>query len=247
MKIEITSKDLSVTIKSKDDTLNKKDILFLCEKVYDSLEIMHSLTMKVDNTSEVEKSMPVITPIEQAKTTDSFNIRERLPNNVVDINNLTVEQAVTENSLVRCPHCGQAHCITINSGEHIYFMARDYAANEFVIVAEFDSLNNTDFVDMCFKDGDDYLQYYNAVREMPSKEDVDFAVDNDTEIFCPVCHKSSSFLQWKSAFENPLKHFETDNICDACGGERIEKFVGKRKCMSCEKCDLSTPIEIEGE
>lgn len=201
-------------------------------------------TTLVSKTTVESPTSPKIKP----KDDSGFNLRERLPNsNVVDIASLTVEKAVTENSLVRCPFCGQAHCLAVNSGNHIYFMARNYDSNQFDIVSEYDSLTNDLFLDICRKDLQGYLTYYDLIRQLPFKENIDFAVENNTEIFCPVCHGSNPFIDWKDAFENPLKYFETESLCDACGGERIEKVTKKSKTensktvLECERCGLAVP------
>lgn len=176
------------------------------------------------------------------KNDSGFNFRDRLPNNVIDITELTIEKAVTENSLVRCPSCGQAHCLAVNSGNHVYFMARDYEKDEFSIISSYDSLNNKLFAEICRDKDGDFAEYYRLIRELPfSKENEDFAVDNNTEIFCPVCHDSASFFNWKKAYDQPLNFFETENLCDACGGERVEKHIHKMKTLKCEKCNLEIP------
>lgn len=165
-------------------------------------------------------------------------IRKRLPNNVVDIKDLSVEQAVKEKALVRCPNCGQAHCLVVSSGARIYMMERQYSSNEFGIIAEFDSLGNQDFVNMCCKDNTDKQLYFKDLQTLKTLTDKDFAVNNDTEIFCPVCHESNTFETWKDAFENPLNYFETEHLCDACGGEKLEKLIKKNKVYACDSCGL---------
>ena len=191
-------------------------------------------------TPEESDSQPIIKP----KDDSGFNLRERLPNsNVVDIESLTIQKAVTENSLVRCPSCGQSHCLAANSGSRIYFMAKNYATNEFDIVAEYDSLTNTSFIDICKDEEGGLKGYYEMIRKLPFKKDIELVVDNHTEIFCPVCHESESFFNWKDAYENPLRFFETENLCDACGGERVTAYIGKTEVLKCEKCGLEVPTK----
>ena len=98
------------------------------------------------------------------------------------------------------------------------------------------------FIDICKTTDGDAKEYYALIRKLPfSKDDKDFAVDNDTEIFCPVCHDSASFFNWKKAYDQPLNFFETESLCDACGGERIERYIDKMKTLKCEKCNLEIP------
>ena len=165
--------------------------------------------------------------------------RDRLPNNVVDITDLTIKQAVTESALVRCPECGQAHCIAVHDNGHIYFMARQYDKNEFCIIAEFNEEIQGEkdaFVAMCCKDDTDRKAYFSDIRKVEVLPDVDFGVQNTTELFCPVCCKSHPFSEWKNAFDEPLTFFETEHLCDACGGEMLPQMAKGYSYQKCEVC-----------
>jgi predicted RNA-binding Zn-ribbon protein involved in translation (DUF1610 family) len=50
-------------------------------------------------------------------------------------------------------------------------------------------------------------------------------------------------MNWKKAFDEPLTFFETEHLCDACGGEKLEKLVKKTKMYQCDKCGLQTPFK----
>ena len=180
---------------------------------------------------------------------DSFKIRERIPNNVVDVKELDIKQAVTENALVRCPHCGQAHVLAVNSGNCIYMMRRFYsqtgADDEFRIIAEFDSANTKGLFNMSCKPETDRKAYFEDIQKIKMTDDKDFAVTNETEVFCPVCCQSESFFNWKNAYENPLEYFETEHLCDVCGGETITKMVKEQKVNKCEKCGHETEYTEE--
>lgn len=188
---------------------------------------------------------PSYKPVATSSDDSGFNFRDRLPNNTVDIQSLTIEKAVTENSLVRCPSCGQAHCLAASSGSVIYFMAKNYKTNEFDIVAEYDSVHSDLFIDICMKEDENPIDYFENIRKLPFKKYETLAVENNTEIFCPVCGKSASFIYWKDAFENPLKFFETDNLCDSCGGERVATYIDEAEVLKCEKCGLQVPAKQE--
>lgn len=173
--------------------------------------------------------------------TDEFKVRERIPNNVVDVKELDIKQAVTEEALVRCPHCGQAHCLAVNAGNKIYVLERDFNENEFNIIAEFDSLTSDGFIGMCCKENTNKKAYFEDLQNVKIINYEDFVANNDTEIFCPVCCLSHSFIEWKNAYENPLNYFETEHLCDVCGGEVVTKMIKKQKVNKCEKCGHETP------
>ena len=167
--------------------------------------------------------------------------RDRLPNNLVDIKDLTVKQAVTENALVRCPECGQAHAIIVKSGSAMFLMRKDYDKNEFVVISEFDADQQETLLGVCCNEGTDRAAYFTdlqSFKEMPGR---DFTVNNETELFCPVCQKSNAFIDWKEAYDNPLSRFETEHLCDACGGEVVEKVVKGHTYTKCESCGLERP------
>ena len=186
--------------------------------------------------SEEEKTTSVV-------PTERPAIRSRIPNNIVNIEDLSLTQAVTENALVRCPHCGQAHAIIVNDNTGIYLMRKDYQKNEFVVIAEYGIDDNT-FTDACCKDDTDKQIYFKDLQKQPELSDItQFNVTNETELFCPVCRNSNDFKQWKDAYENPLKFFETDQLCDACGGEKLPKVIKNKTVYCCDKCGLITDYE----
>ena len=170
-------------------------------------------------------------------------IRSRIPNNIVNIEDLSLTQAVTENALVRCPHCGQAHAIIVNDNTGIYLMRKDYQKNEFVVIAEY-GIDDDSFTDACCKDDTDKQIYFKDLQKQPELSDItQFNVTNETELFCPVCRNSNNFKQWKDAYENPLNFFETDQLCDACGGEKLPKVIKNKTVYCCDKCGLITDYE----
>lgn len=244
MKIQIENHDVNVTVETPHSVLvNKNEVMNICGKVYDVIDSIYNPTLITvsDNidipevVKTIKKTQPTI-----ISERDNMVIRPRIPNNVVDIKDLTIKKAVTENALVRCPVCGQAHCLAVPSGNHIYLMRRDFKKDEFGIIAEFDSLNGEDFVNVCCKPETDRKAYYQDLQNMSFIYNKDFTVDNDTELFCPVCCKSSKFTLWKEVFENPLMYFETEHLCDACGGEKLEKLIKKKKVYECDYCGLQT-------
>ena len=185
---------------------------------------------------EEEKTISVV-PAERPA------IRSRIPNNIINIEDLSLTQAVTENALVRCPHCGQAHAIIVNDNTGIYLMRKDYQKNEFVVIAEY-GIDDDSFTDACCKDDTDKQIYFKDLQKQPELSDItQFNVTNETELFCPVCRNSNDFKQWKDAYENPLNFFETDQLCDACGGEKLPKVIKNKTVYCCDKCGLITDYE----
>lgn len=194
---------------------------------------------------EKVESIQVESVQQNERIQEGFKIRERIPNKVIDVKDLNVKQAITEKALVRCPICGQAHCLAVNSGNKIYVMERDFNKDDFNIIAEFDSLTSDGFVNMCCKPETNKLDYFNDLQSVQIINYDDFAVDNNTEVFCPVCCNSSSFLDWKKAYDEPLSIFETEHLCDVCGGETITKVIKKQKVNKCEKCGYETKYKEE--
>ena len=228
---------VSVTIpKNKIDTLNE-----ICKPMLNILGHLKETNIKLPNASE--------TTLDNRPTTvqkeNDYKIRQRIPNNIVDINELDIKQAVIDKALVRCPHCGQAHCLAINSNNNVYVMERDFCNDEFNIIAEFDSLTSSGLIGMCCKPDTDKLAYFNDLQSVSIINYNDFVANNDTEVFCPVCCESSTFINWKDAYENPLKFFETEHLCDICGGEKLEKIIKDKKVYLCESCGHQSEFKEE--
>lgn len=255
MKIKIQSDLINLSAEFKNESA-MKDVFDAMRYVMDSVKL-HSLTKAYEDSKdslEVPEYIACKEPpelpkfdVEQEQKQDStFKIRERIPNNVVEIGDLNVKQAITEKALVRCPECGQSHCLAVYSNSRIYFMERQYENDEFSIIAEFDQdLETTAFLAMCCKEDTDREAYFRDLQSAKTLPDKDFAVDNNTDIFCPVCHKTWDFLNWKSAYETPLDYFETEELCDACGGENVTKVVKGKKVTKCEKCGHETKYKEE--
>lgn len=249
MKIQIEINDVNVTVETPcyaDTFLEKNNVMNVCGKMYNVIESVCKLDENINTTEDKNQYQPVM-----PSKKDTMVIRPRIPNNVVDIKDLTIKEATTEQALVRCPKCGQSHVLAVNSGNHIYVMRKLYSctgkADEFRIIAEFDSLSSQDFINMCCNQDTDRKAYFEDIQKVKIIDDKDFAVSNDTEIFCPVCCESDTFINWKNAFENPLNYFETEHLCDACGGEKLEKLIKKHKVYQCDKCGLQSDFEERGE
>ena len=260
MKLQIEDNEgIKITIDTASKDLSKEELQSVSSWLYDAKEMIHGHIKESDSKNDITKKEEAIETVVQAAKkaySDTSFIRPRIPNNVIDIKDLSIEKAVTENTLVRCPSCGQAHCLAVPSDNHVYVMRRDYHKNEFGIIAEFDSLTSEDFVNMCCNPTTNRKDYFFDLqslslkedkdfksKSLSFKEDKDFAITNETEVFCPVCCTSNSFLDWKHAYQDPLFYFETEHLCDACGGEKIEQIVKGDKIYQCDSCGLQDKFD----
>lgn len=241
MEIQIEHNGIKISGTGIPERTTKENLMNIAGSIYEMIQMVS--TNSANKSVEIPYKAPeVIKRTVEKKESSSPLIRPRIPNNVVDISELDIKQAVTEEALVRCPGCGQSHVLAVNSGNRIYVMRKFYAisaSDEFRIVAEFDSLTSQDFIGMCCKPETNRKAYFEDIQKLKMLDDKDFAVDNNTEIFCPVCCKSYPFNEWKDAYENPLKYFETEHLCDACGGEKFEKVIKGGKKYECDSCGLT--------
>jgi uncharacterized CHY-type Zn-finger protein len=209
-----------------------------------------------EKTDSSPKESSTTTP--HKKDDDIFKIRDRVPNNVVDISTLKIGKAETASALVRCPHCGQAHVIMPMDEFNYYLMIRDYEKNEFVPVGDpihVPSITQEELENMFYKlevNGHSVTKddYFNDLQDILKAElakvnlkDIDIVINNDSSILCPVCRQISTFNSWKNAFAHPEEFFEFNEVCDACGGELIgkntkESTKSKRPefILCCESC-----------
>lgn len=219
-----------------DAHLSGEQMAELCRRLNNVIDAVFGNDAPVSETKPVEEpAHPIIYTAERPA------FRDRLPNNLVDVKDLTIQQAVTENALVRCPECGQAHAIIVKSGNSLYLMRKDYEKNEFVTICPFDADDQQAMLNVCCTEKTNRLAYFNDLQALRAIDCGDFTVNNETEIFCPVCQQSHPFMDWKEAFDNPLSRFETEHLCDACGGEVVEKVVKGSTYTHCEHCGLEQP------
>lgn len=239
MKVEIERCGFKILFESEKEPNNKvvKKIIESADEIIRECLSGNIIPAKNADNCNIIPLKNVSTVTGEAPET---KIRERLPNSV-DIKDLDIKQAVKESALVRCPNCGQSHVLVVRAGNSMYIMRKDYAKKEFVLILELE--DGAGLSDMVLKDGVSKKDYFDDIQGIHPMDDKDFAVDDDTEIFCPVCKKSSSFHSWKDAYENPLHYFETEHLCDACGGETVDKILSNKKIIKCEKCGLERNAE----
>lgn len=251
MKIRIENNGVKATVEMPNyvsDDATKKVASMVSQLVTDihNMRITNAINMADKITKEESEYEEKVQQIHEVhKPVERPAIRNRIPNNVVNIEDLSLTQAVTENALVRCPNCGQAHALIVRDNTGLYLMRKDYEKNEFIVISEYD-INDDSFIQACCTENTDRKAYFDDLQNVPESDEIkQFNVTNETELFCPVCHDSNSFELWKDAFENPLTYFETEYLCDACGGEKLEKWIKKKKVYSCDKCGLITDYKEE--
>lgn len=247
MKLHILKGGNEFSLEIREDAITEGPLKFITE-LYDKIfaEPMpiqmdtHLIGGELDLLTEHQKTKPTGPIHVRKRERENFSFRERLPNNVIDINKLSVKEAVTENTLVRCPKCGQSHAIVLKDGSHLYLMRRCYSIAEFSIVKE---INDTpeDVISICCMDKTPKgkLDYFFKLQEYPLMENKDFAVNNETEVFCPVCGESSPFIEWKEAHEDSMMYFEYEYICGACGGECLMDAQNEKdgkEIVVCKEC-----------
>lgn len=241
MKIHITKNGNEFILEVGDNVTNPEMLEFI-SKMFDKT-IAESIPMEAKTSTRNSETLAEhygCEPVPELPRRDTFSFRERLPNNVVDISKLDVKQAVTENALVRCPKCGQSHVIVLKDGSKLYVMRRSYAVSEFGIVQEIDDTPE-DIIKICCHDKspEGKLDYFFSLQGISLKDDKDFAVTNDTEVFCPVCGESSPFIDWKEAFEHKERYFEYQYVCSVCGGECLMDAKEEKdgnETVVCTKC-----------
>ena len=140
MKIRIENNGIKATVEMPNyvsDNATKKVASMVSQLVSDihNMRIANAVSLAdkiVEEEQEETQQIPEVKqPIERPA------IRSRIPNNVINIEDLSLKQAVTENALVRCPNCGQAHALIVRDNTGLYLMRKDYEKNEFVVISEY--------------------------------------------------------------------------------------------------------------
>lgn len=261
VEVETKKPDIHIIV----DTGTNKDVVQMVKELYEFIATLRDPVPNPGTVSIPERlhEMSEYTKKEEKKEPEPVTIpgmRDRLPNNVVDPSTLTVTEAVKENALVRCPHCGQNHVIALKSNGSIYVMRMNYGEDNYEILTHFPENDVKTLTDMCYENytksfkevagGNDkeapkaYWQFIQSVEILDENKNEDFVAGNETEIFCPVCGKSEPFAKWKDCYENPLNYFEYDVICDACGGEMSMVKKQGESFYKCDKCGWTADGEV---
>ncbi len=210
-------------------------------------DIMLSISNK--NKEEIVTSSKPNSVANPTSKEDRNIIRKRIPNNIVDLNEIEIQKAKEVKSLIRCPKCGQGHCVLIEDKDKtIYMLEKDMNANDFKIILsirkeDIDNFRNSEY--LYVNTGEETrLEYYNKLQKIlasnPKEINNDFIVDKDTVLECPVCGYTDSFKEWNNAYKDPIAYISYDKVCDVCGGAIIKSFIknkdGMTEQLSCDTC-----------
>ena len=243
MKNKVLIKAKGINIKLEGEC----DIKDLCEQAHDLYirtlnynNIPHNGPVEIEIPSFFKKDFKAIEAREEPHKEKelSRNFREEsdmAKKNIVDLNNYKIEQASTEDVLVRCPECGQDFVtvyIDPSSCNDDVLLVRH--GKEFLVV---DTVLDKDLAKVEKPEGSSFKDYYHDLICADTIKDTNVNLNGKCLLYCPICKNSHSFSDWLNAYIKPEEYFEYDNICDVCGGEMVEKITGENKSeLVCDVC-----------
>lgn len=236
---EITIQDIPESLLSSNE--GREYILAIIETLYDNPERKSNVNLSdVDNNKVINFSKDIKTQVK-----DRPVIRDRLPN-TVDLSELEIKKAVTEEPMIRCPNCGQSSTVIVIVSDTVaYLMRKETVDNKetFKIVTELEPTEEN-IENASLKYSVAPMVYYKDIQSIKRKkkyDGLDIAVDNNTDIYCPMCREKHKFSNWLEAYRSPLElGFETELLCDVCGGEAVQTIDSKRnKILRCESCGFT--------
>lgn len=146
----------------------------------------------------------------------------------------------------RCPECGQAHemLFPVNNNAELVILTQSQTMSEvYVNVAFGDNLSripedHPDYETIAKQINAYVIEYDDSGRRI--KKNIP-----DTKVRCRKCEKESPIKNWFEAFDEPLKYFETENMCH-CGGELwMDKLPGSNRFVwSCDDCGWVKPNAV---
>ena len=231
--------DIAITNIDKDiiHHENEMDNIINIIKVLQSFEFTDTMQKTVTAIQEKKEQ-----PKNIQTSVDRPVIRDRLPN-TVDLSELEMKKAVTEEPMVRCPECGQSSTVLVEIDDtHNYLMRKVVNEKKETFETVMELTSEKDINNILMPASASPLDYHNDIMKIkiPKKlKDVDINVSNETKICCPVCGNSAhTFKEWVEAFKHPLDFgFETENLCDVCGQEAVNTFdENKNEVIVCESC-----------
>jgi DNA-directed RNA polymerase subunit RPC12/RpoP len=242
MNIKYKDQDVEISIKninkdSKEELESVAKIIELLKEFKKPMQYIFGSLSEDNNTSAKENNIIH----EKSKIDDRPILRERIPNQV-DLSNLEIKKAVTEEPMIRCPNCGQSSKVIVKIEPTANYLLRKVTKNNkktFETVLEL--TNQQDIDNILLPENSDITAYHNDIMKIkPSKKlkDTDLNVNNETLLLCPCCHKEMIFKSWVEAYKYPLDFdFETDVLCEVCGHEAV-KTIDKNKhaIIQCEHC-----------
>jgi len=236
IKIEYEKDKFAISIKDSSglDSILIDSVIKIIDKLKDS-----------NTVSEQEPNNIIEMPTKQPEIKDKSMVRNRLPNEI-DLSKYNIKNAKRSEPMIRCPNCGQASkVIVLNVDNQNYLMRVTHENHEshFELVI---SLSDEKINDICKPEDADIMDYHKDIMNIKASskfKNLDLNVNGYTELLCPVCKEKHIFTEWTNAFQYPLQfNFETENLCEVCGGEMIEIVQKGKKIMKCESCGFEQPV-----
>lgn len=252
MDISYKNGDKSFEIKGLDKTViyqkNIEEIIKLLKYSVDEPHTILPLELDEKKIKELTKDTTITGDVKREE--ERPVVRKRLPNEV-DLSDVELKKAVTTEPMLRCPKCGQSAVIVVVVDEnHVYLMRKetDDTKDTYTLIAQLKSNDDIKAVEYHEDKFGDKRKYHEEVMKMDISKDVrneDLNVDMNTSIYCPVCCTFHKYSEWIECFKHPLDFgFETEHLCDVCGGEVVEQIdKDKKKILHCEKCGYNKSIK----
>ncbi len=210
------------------------------------LKLLELFDLKND-LPEIKSNDKKVVPMVNKKMNDRNLVKDRLPN-TIDLSEVDIKKAVTNEPKIRCPKCGQTDKAIVRiKPDESYFMRKDKSGDkeEYIPIAILDSdeaINN-----ICKPEKSDMKDYNDdiyKIRIPKSLKNANINVAQDTAITCPICKYTSLFQAWNEAYNNPLEYgFETELLCDMCGNEAVDKVTKDNKhVIHCESCGYEKDV-----
>ena len=212
-------------------------------------EALKSMIKDLISSLEIEKEKNIsnnnITKLETKESKRPVNddrpvIRGRVPNKI-DLSEFNITNAEVKEYGIRCPECGQSSKAIVMLGlDGDYYLRKENKNGKETYEAIL-KLENDEIDQMCKKEDVDPLVYHKDIMEIKQAKELrgkDINIDKHTNIKCPCCGNIDLYSLWIKAYEEPLEvGFESDNLCDICGGEAVD-YIDKDKKHSykCEVC-----------
>lgn len=266
MKISLTKEKLF--IETKEDILRANEVNHLG----DIIKILINGFVEVNNKDSKEKKANIIEKtynepkIALQNTNDDCGIRERLPNDISELDKNTIDMTKIDTKQLpmkqyknfRCPSCGQSSLIK-TLGELQSYCFRDLTKDGATLL----QINNNHMESIInyHKDNDikepiskTFINSTNPNDKLYSLsiiEETDIAITTDgtLECECLSCNEIANFDKWYDAFKNTNKYFEIAP-CYICGNETLPIIKKDNNVIQCENenckhiCDESFKVMI---
>lgn len=200
----------------------------------------------------IPEKTPDMANIVKVKPVDPMErsiVRERLPNDVVDLSEMKLVREESNGELrMRCPHCGQqTFAIVTVAGlpeDVCYVAAMNYETNKYHVskaILEKETISGFKETIMEIISKPENVINYSAdiIRNNP---DINLPITEESIVncFCPCCGHEEEIIKWVNAFYNPRSE-EVADRCIICGGDELtakidESHDKENPLYTCEQC-----------